>query len=512
MSGEAANITDDDSDQEESSLEWSVSGITAASGLDPMQYTRDVSNTPTPSIPTGHGIDEIDQLISNVQGLRSSLATISEKTVTPTNSPRPVAATEKQTVIQKAPQTPPVKDSGPSDSSRKDISTQDGKLESMRQKLRDLENSSRRSLKFSSERASIDEQYKEMTDFLDRCKSNREGRLEQFTKKNNELEKENEVLKQQLGIYDQAVQKLKSDLSEKDRVLMEIKTCWSSAVETLKKDRQQILNEKAKTDEDYRRIKSEQNEAKNQLYICQNELEKALHLASAFKQQSDQDESIKETLKTQILHEREAKEDEINQLKQNNDTLKKQLDSTLSKLNAIIVEKENYEKSMARERQAFEDEKVKLQGIFNQEQEKLRLQQISAQEEVKFKLKSTEESLHAFYLTQMESIISEKVASLQEYINDWEKKMNEDKSEALKNLQSKHDQQMDSLKKQFSQVEAQIKASEAIHIASRREAETLKGQLEGHVFRFVKISMTLYLNLICLVLLLIAIFSKKDFF
>ena len=59
MSGEAANITDDDSDQEESSLEWSVSGITAASVLDPMQYTRDVSNPPTPSIPAGNGIDEI---------------------------------------------------------------------------------------------------------------------------------------------------------------------------------------------------------------------------------------------------------------------------------------------------------------------------------------------------------------------------------------------------------------------------------------------------------------------
>lgn len=121
---------------------------------------------------------------------------------------------------------------------------------------------------------------------------------------------------------------------------------------------------------------------------------------------------------------------------------------------------------MARERQQFE---LQIESVKNQ-----------VGNEQAAKLKATEDSLHAFYLTQMESILSEKVSSLQKYINEWEAKLNEDKNQALQNLQAKHNLQIEAFKRQFHQLETQIKASEAIHIASKREAEALKGQLESN--------------------------------
>ena len=53
----------------------------------------------------------------------------------------------------------------------------------------------------------------------------------------------------------------------------------------------------------------------------------------------------------------------------------------------------------------------------------------------------------------------------------------------MHNLQEKHNLQIESFKRQFSQLEAQLKASEAIHIASKKEAKVLKGQLEGPSFQ-----------------------------
>ena len=78
----------------------------------------------------------------------------------------------------------------------------------------------------------------------------------------------------------------------------------------------------------------------------------------------------------------------------------------------------------------------------------------------------------------MESLLSEKVASLQEHINEWERKLLAEKEEAVKQLKLEHSIQLDSLRKHFSQLEAQMQASDEVHRASQREAELLKGQLQ----------------------------------
>ena len=53
----------------------------------------------------------------------------------------------------------------------------------------------------------------------------------------------------------------------------------------------------------------------------------------------------------------------------------------------------------------------------------------------------------------------------------------DDKNEAINQLKSEHNKQLESLRKHFSQLEAQIQASDEVHRASKREAEILKGHL-----------------------------------
>jgi len=122
---------------------------------------------------------------------------------------------------------------------------------------------------------------------------------------------------------------------------------------------------------------------------------------------------------------------------------------------------------MARERDQFE----RGQDHWKSQYEQLKI-------ETNAKLKANEESLHAFYLNQMEQIFDEKVKGIQKHVDTWEKQLIKEKNDALVSLEGQHNQQIESFKRQFSQLEAQIMASEAIHIASKKEAVALKGQLE----------------------------------
>ena len=75
---------------------------------------------------------------------------------------------------------------------------------------------------------------------------------------------------------------------------------------------------------------------------------------------------------------------------------------------------------MAREREQIRLERDKL---FCEYQENQKIHEEKMKVDFQSRLKANEESVHAFYLTQMESLLSDKVASLQNYINEWEKKL-----------------------------------------------------------------------------------------
>ena len=65
--------------------------------------------------------------------------------------------------------------------------------------------------------------------------------------------------------------------------------------------------------------------------------------------------------------------------------------------------------------------------------------------------KTTESSLHTFYATQMETILSEKIETLQDNVQLWEKNLLRDKQDALNRLQNQHDAQVDNIKKTWVQ-------------------------------------------------------------
>ena len=327
-----------------------------------------------------------------------------------------------------------------------------------------------------------------MNEILERSKTSKNELLEQEKKRNFELEKEvgtckehfeyekrrnseleSEViaLNAQLKLQAQEFQNLKTDAMQKGKIILDLKSRWSGVVQEFNEKLTQTVDEKEKFEKAYSKLKSDQNEAQHQLTTCQNELEKAITLALEFKQKIDADEEIKSGLENEIIKQSNANSNELEQLKQDKAELKHQIGLIQKQLEQVIEEKQNYEKIMARERDQFE----RGQDHWKSQYEQLKI-------ETNAKLKANEESLHAFYLNQMEQIFDEKVKGIQKHVDTWEKQLIKEKNDALVSLEGQHNQQIESFKRQFSQLEAQIMASEAIHIASKKEAVALKGQLE----------------------------------
>ena len=496
MSGEAVNQLQ--CQDAESDLDWSMSEISAASGFDPSQHTREVSSVSTPDIALPIGRDELDKLIQNVQGLRSSLASISEKTVTPVNSPRASMAnatgedsTTPITVKKKSvPLTPPVKDPGPGSKASHDSSSS-SRLEEMRQALKNLEAArsqlkSRKSLDFSSSLNKVD------IDSLGRDPVKLEiakeevQQLDALTLENQRLREESRKLQEQIDAQNKDIVKLEHEVNAKHKLLSEVKMTWEQAVHNLALEREKMLSEKCEIENELGRMKSKEKETMEQFNLCQNQLERALLLAADFKQKLDEDDHERQCLQEQQNAAQETMRKLQLQLKQfqsreneliaSQESLTNDVQRMKRKVEDAMNDKEHYEQVMAREREQMKSEREHLCLEVKDQQKSL---EAKMRNELQVRLKANEESVHAFYLTQMESLLSEKVASLQEYINEWEKKLLADKAEAVEQLKSEHNQQLESLRKHFSQLEAKMQASDEVHRASKREAEILKGQLHG---------------------------------
>jgi chromosome segregation ATPase len=285
------------------------------------------------------------------------------------------------------------------------------------------------------------------------------------------IEAEYQDLRIKFNAQNEEINSLRFSNGQKDKVLLDLKSCWQQVVYAMTTEREELLGQNTKIQDEMNKLKLEQSEFKQQFFVCQDELEKALDLASQFKQKVDQDEQLKQDLLNQLLSERAAKTrenaqitaitEENRQLHGKIDELTRTFSSLGIKATEAIEAKEDYEKRMAFERGQFDQIKSDLEG----------------------QIKANEANLHAFYLTQMESIVSEKVDSLQNYVKEWEAKLLAEKIEAMNSLKQVHRLQIDALKKQFGQLEAQINASQAVNLASRREADVLKEQFQQQKFK-----------------------------
>jgi hypothetical protein len=112
----------------------------------------------------------------------------------------------------------------------------------------------------------------------------------------------------------------------------------------------------------------------------------------------------------------------------------------------------------------LEQEKNELETFLNTEREQFNLDRSRLKADVDEQRKKNEEFLHDFYLKQLDAIVGEKVAALQNHVKDWEKKLNEEKAAALNNMKVEHRLQIEALRRQFAQLEAQIKSSEAVQV------------------------------------------------
>ena len=405
MSGEAVSQLIND---EESDLNWSMSEISAVSGYDPSQHTREVSSVSTPDLALPIGRDELDQLIQNVQGLRSSLASISEKTVTPVNSPRASMHDNPDQVKEKTPPkvqnkftpvTPPVKDPGPGAAGGPNT-----RLEEMRLALKSLEDAQKKSKTFkksldfsSSSKLSSDDKLdtKGQKLLLDK-----EEEVMQLKLKNQRLQEESQTLQDQIDAQSKDMTKLQHELMTKHRLLTEIKINW----EQFSEEREKMLSDKSSLEKEVFKLKSKETENMNQFSLCQSELERALVLAANFKQKVDEDEHEKQCLQEQLNVAQETMkklqlqvsqcQSRENELVLSQESLTCQVQKLHRQVEETCKDKENYELLMAREREQMRCERENMVLEYQEKQQK-------TEEKMKSELKANEESVHAFYLTQV---------------------------------------------------------------------------------------------------------------
>ena len=298
------------------------------------------------------------------------------------------------------------------------------------------------------------------------------------------LENQSQKYIQQLKTQDSEIQKLKESIGRKDELLAEIKSKWFETTSRWNSEKEKLTTENMKLSDELKiaqrhstelshalhRQKLEHQEIKVQFNICQKELEKALVLATGFKEDMDQQEEKNNLLLDQIRIEHKDRANEKASLEKLENENKK-LIKDLEKLSLDLRDSED-------KQDRLEQEKIELEKFLNTEREQFNLDRSRLKADLEDQRKKNDEFLHDFYLKQLDAIVGEKVAALQNHVKDWEKKLNEEKAAALDNMKAEHRQQIEALRRQFAQLEAQIKASEAVHIASRREAEALKNKLE----------------------------------
>lgn len=215
--------------------------------------------------------------------------------------------------------------------------------------------------------------------------------------------------------------------------------------------------------------------------VCQDELAKAVQIASDFRQKLTEEETLKQDMLNQLLSERASKSkqflaeqaklqkalEDANKLQQDLNTLKED-NASLVNANAELSKKfHDHDLDFAKERSEMEKAIESLRNDLSR---------------VQGERKTTESSLHTFYTTQLESIMSEKIESLQANVQLWEKNLLRDKQDALNRLQNQHDAQVQHIKKTIFEDMAkrhrdQLEEVNLALSASKKEADALRDQV-----------------------------------
>ena len=305
-------------------------------------------------------------------------------------------------------------------------------------------------------------------------------KLEKENLLNIDLEETVVGLKKQIHDQDNQIIVLETANNEKLQLLVEVKQRWSEVSKQWTQGQQELSERLKESNKEITQLKAESEGAKGQFSICQKELQKALKIASDFKIKLEEEEKIKNDMLNELLSQKTAKakhlqveqrkyEDlknenqelslRITQLENENQILiKNQSDAVLISSNELLKAKEGMKKV------TLENEKLK--------------EEVS---DLAHEKQSMEASLHSFYASQMESILTEKVSTLQSNVKAWETNMMREKQEAIEFLQNQHVIQMESLNerhlKDMERNRNSMKVFKASLAASRKEADALREQL-----------------------------------
>ena len=347
----------------------------------------------------------------------------------------------------------------------------DKQFKNMNQFLEDLKTSSTSYILENSEvkaTEKLKQQYSEKFDAI-------RQQLQKEKVRNEELVKMVETYGHQIKFQQQEINRIKESELRKDKIVQEVKTVVSKM--TYEKDH--LINQLSDQDAKIQKLvnivqrqNTDQKDIKEQFSVCQQELSKAIELTQEFERGLNEERKTNQDLVQQIAVERKDRQNEktsLEQIRCENKQLTENLNANQTRVQDLELQNLNLAK---------ENNELNLQLLSEREElSKQKQMKVDIQKQISME----NESLHEFYLKQMESIISEKVGTLQQHVKEWEKKLQNEKNEALNHLKAEHKLQIEGLRRQFKSLDAQIKASEAIHKASKREAYALKGQLDRQI-------------------------------
>ena len=219
--------------------------------------------------------------------------------------------------------------------------------------------------------------------------------LREEKEKNIALENQSQTYIQQLRTQDGEIQKLKESIGRKDELLSEIKSKWFETTSRWNSEKEKLADElksariqSTELSDALHRQKLEHQEIKVQFNICQKELEKALILATRFKEDMDQQEEKNNLLLDQIRIEHKDRANEKASLEKLENENKK-LIKDLEKLSLDLRDSED-------KQDRLEQEKNELETFLNTEREQFNLDRSRLKADVDEQRKKNEEFLHDF--------------------------------------------------------------------------------------------------------------------
>ena len=323
-----------------------------------------------------------------------------------------------------------------------------------------------------------------LTEMLDKTKKESTDSLKTALKKeiHSRAELENTVLELKIQIQHQSEQitTLEKANNEKLNLLLDVKLKWTEVSQQWMESQKDLEEKLTKSNTEIDQLNAESQGVKEQFSICQEELQKALKVATDFKTKLEEEEKIKNDVLNELLSQKTSKV--------------KQLQIEQGKLEELKIENKEFMEQIEKLR----NEKELLQNSHSDEVHQASTELITAKEYIdrltlenqdmneKFKTVSHEKqamesSLHTFYASQMESILTEKISTLQSNVKIWETNMAREKQEAVEFLQDQHVIQMESLNerhlKDMENSRSDMKALNATLSATRKEADALREQL-----------------------------------